>query len=59
MTVGERPPASGAELNAGLAELLRRADANGVDVKGGWSCHTDGDRPDWDVVVTEVRTSWE
>jgi hypothetical protein len=59
MRDGEQSPASGAELNAELEALLGRADANGVDVEGGWSCHTAGDRPDWDVVVTEVRTSGE
>lgn len=59
MTDGTQSPASGAELNAELEALLRRADANGVDVAGGWTCHTGGDRPDWDLVVTEVRRPGE
>ncbi|MFB6137738.1 MAG: hypothetical protein ABEJ42_05280 [Halobacteriaceae archaeon] len=43
------------QLETALAELFRRADANGVDVCGGWVVDGDGDG-DWDVVVTRVVT---
>lgn len=48
-------PASGSELNAALEDLLRRADANGVSVEGGWDCVDSGPHPNWDVVVTAVE----
>lgn len=54
MTDRARVPASEQELNAELAELLRQADTNGVDVEGGWDCPDDSARPEWDVVVTNV-----
>ncbi|MFT4949833.1 MAG: hypothetical protein ACI9CA_001975, partial [Natronomonas sp.] len=46
---------SGSELNSALEGLLRRADANGVDVEGGWDCTDDSRHPNWDVVVTAVE----
>ncbi len=59
MTVEEAPLTTGTELNAELVALLRRANANGVDVVGGWECRNGDDHPDWDVVVTEVRKNGE
>ncbi|WP_136717543.1 hypothetical protein [Halorientalis salina] len=56
MTAEEPSVTSQAELHAELRALLLRAHANGVEVKGGWDCRNGDDRPDWDVVVTEVET---
>ncbi len=54
MTDRVRVPTSERELNDTLAELLRQADANGIDVEGGWDCPDDSAQPEWDVVVTNV-----
>lgn len=43
------------EFNAALNELLRRADAGGLPVRGGWTCRNDAEFDDWDVVVTRVE----
>lgn len=48
-------PASKAALSSELTALLKQADQNGVDVRGGWTCPADTEQSDWDVVVTEVR----
>ncbi len=55
MSDRQEAPASGSELNSALEDLLRRADANGVDVEGGWDCVDDSLHPNWDVVVTAVE----
>lgn len=55
MTDRTPSPTSRDELNAELKALLRHAHDNGVDVKGGWECRNSVDRPDWDVVITEVQ----
>jgi len=56
MTTTGPPPTSAEELNAELRSLLRRAHVNGIEVEGGWDCTNGPEHPDWDVVVTEVRT---
>ncbi|QSG01766.1 hypothetical protein [Natranaeroarchaeum sulfidigenes] len=43
------------EFQAALASLLRKADANDVEVEGGWDCRNGDEHPDWDVMVTEVK----
>lgn len=43
------------EFEEALAHLVRTAEANGVDVDGGWTCRDGSDRPDWGVEVYEVR----
>jgi hypothetical protein len=38
-----------------LVELVRAAAANGVDVRGGWSCESTTDRGTaWAVEITEL-----
>lgn len=54
MTTDDSRPVSGAELQHQLASLLRRADREGIDVAGGWTCRNGDDASDWDVVVTEL-----
>ena len=49
------PITSRAELRAALQMVLLRADEMGIDVKGGFDCRNGGDRPDWDVLITEVE----
>lgn len=49
-------PLDEAALNDELTALLRRATRDGTDVQGGWTC-PNNDGLDWDVVVTEVRSS--
>lgn len=56
MSLDQPAPTSGDELNARLEELFRTAHANDVDVEGGWTCRNAPDNPDWEVVVTELRT---
>lgn len=55
MSPDDYPVTSDAELRAALRILLKRANANGVTVEGGWDCRTDDGDPDWDVIVTEVE----
>lgn len=56
MTADEPPPIDSEEdLATALRSLLLCAHENGVDVEGGWECRNGSDRPDWDVVVTEVE----
>jgi len=43
------------ELVAELQDLLRRAESDGVDVRGGWECRNGASHPDWDVVITELE----
>jgi hypothetical protein len=40
-----------------LHRLVRTAEANGVDVEGGWTCRTGDGRSDWGVEVLELRSS--
>lgn len=56
MSTDRGGPTTGAELHERLQELLRQARDNGVDVRGGWTCHNGSGRPDWDTVITEVKT---
>jgi hypothetical protein len=42
------------EFQKQLIQLLHTAAANGVDVRGGWVCRSDGTDTDWDVEVVEV-----
>jgi hypothetical protein len=39
-----------------LRRLVRTADANGVDVEGGWTCRTDDGRSDWGVEILELQS---
>lgn len=55
MTTSDSGPVSGPELQRQLASLLRRAEREGVDVSGGWTCRNGDGTTDWDVVVTELR----
>lgn len=57
MTGTDETPVTPADLQTELSSLLRRAHANGVDVKGGWDCLNGDTSPDWDVVITEVRST--
>lgn len=56
MTAKDPSPMSEEELNARLQSLLLRAHVNGIEVEGGWDCTNEPEYPNWDVVVTEVRT---
>jgi hypothetical protein len=53
---GDRAPVTEDELQAELEALLRQARESDVDVRGGWECRSGDGAPDWDVVVTELRT---
>lgn len=55
MTTEDPRPVSESELQCQLASLLRRADREGIDIAGGWTCRNDDGMTDWDVVVTELR----
>lgn len=52
---GHGEPMTVEEFQDRLAQLLRTAAANGVDVRGGWPCQParDGERA-WDVEIVEV-----
>ena len=54
MTSEETPITSKEALNGKLQALLLRAYEGGIDVEGGFECRNEVERPDWDVVVTEV-----
>lgn len=56
MSLDDVAPTSADELEVRLEELFRTAYANDIDVEGGWTCRNGHDHPDWEVVVTEVRT---
>lgn len=47
-------PTTDDEFHAALGRLLRRAEANGVDVEGGWSFRNDTDRVGWGVEIYAV-----
>ena len=38
-----------------LAELIQEAEANGVDVEGGWACRDGSDPSEWGIEIYEVR----
>ena len=42
------------EFHRVLRELLLTAHANDVEVSGGWECRSNGDVPDWEIVVTTL-----
>lgn len=50
-------PTTAEGLNDELRSLLRSAHTNGVEVRGGWECRNGGSYPDWDVVITGVRSA--
>lgn len=37
-----------------LARLIRAAEADGVDVEGGWACDGDEGLPEWGIEIYEV-----
>ena len=37
-----------------LARLIRWAEANGVDVEGGWACDGDESLTEWGIEIYEV-----
>jgi hypothetical protein len=43
------------EFHEELGALLRRADADGIEVEGGWPCSNADDSHDWDVEVIRVK----
>jgi hypothetical protein len=43
-----------AEFAASLTELLKAAEDGGVNVRGGWTCRTGDERPDYEAVVSEL-----
>lgn len=55
MTSDDVPITSEAVLHRELRTLLQRAHDGGVDVVGGWACRNGPERPDYDIVVTEVQ----
>lgn len=59
MTADETSITSEAALNAELKALLSRAYENGINFEGGWDCRNGPERPDWDVVVSEVTKNGE
>lgn len=46
-----------AGFRAALARLIREADANGVDVDGGWDCRGDSTSINWGIEIYEVDDS--
>lgn len=59
MTAPESPPVSPAALRTRLIALLEQAEREGVSVAGGWTCRSDDGETDWDVVITELRSTDE
>lgn len=45
------------QFRQALAELVRAARNNGVDVEGGWDCPADGDAPEFGVEIYRVQRS--
>lgn len=56
MTTDDSQPVSAPELQQKLESLLRRAEQEGVDVAGAWTCRNGDGTTDWDVVVTELQS---
>lgn len=46
---------TGAAFQDELVRLLREAEANGVDVEGGWASRDGAERPEWGIEIYEVR----
>lgn len=40
-----------------LADLIRVAHANGIDVSGAWECRNGDGAPDWEAIITELATA--
>lgn len=58
MATSDEPPkgvTTEEEFDAALSGLVRSANANDVDIEGGWEYRTADGEPDWDVVILEVR----
>lgn len=53
-TTPEVPVSTEAAFRSALDGLLGEAWAGGVDVSGGWVCHTDDGECEWNVEVTAV-----
>ncbi len=54
---GVSGPTTDEEFHDRLRQLVRAAEANGVDVAGGWECRTTSpDHPDWDIEITEIQS---
>ncbi|MDS0296497.1 hypothetical protein [Halogeometricum luteum] len=53
-SVDEFAPSEKEEFRTMLRELISSAEANGVDVSGGWYVERPHAESDWDVEVTEV-----
>lgn len=48
-------PTTTEEFHTELRQLVRRAEANGVDVEGGWACSDGTGSSMWDVEIVEVQ----
>lgn len=57
MTDGEQPITSRSAFRTELTALLKRSLDGGLDVRGGWEWRNGDGRPDYDVVITEVRSN--
>jgi hypothetical protein len=49
-----KQPATKAKFREQLEELIRAAEANDIDIAGGYSFRTDGDGADWGLELLEV-----
>lgn len=49
-----KQPTTKAEFREGLEELVRSAEANDIDITGGYTFRTDGDGADWSLELFEV-----
>ncbi|MDS0294945.1 hypothetical protein [Halogeometricum luteum] len=49
-----RPPETRDELTDQLEALIRSAEANGVDVAGGYSFRTESEKPDWSLELLRL-----
>lgn len=48
-----------AAFQEALVGLLREAEANGVDIEGGWAGFDGPERPEWGIEIYEVRRTHE
>jgi hypothetical protein len=48
-------PSTESQFHAQLAELIRSAHDNDVDVSGGWDLRNDERYPDWSLEIVELR----
>jgi hypothetical protein len=53
MTSGEDREGGRGAFEASVNELIRCADADGVDVEGAWRCSRNGE-DGWEVLISEV-----